>query len=148
MRPHVVFNYFTIRPMPRFLGGAVSVLCLCSLALKLQSASALAEIRIGVRHGARLALSAAKQTSNHVMEADKKASLDRDFVRIAAPSLIQFAAEPVAALVDSAFIGRLGPGGVLGFHADPMRSSFLYLLPLSPFSFHPPPPPLPKISSH
>ena len=39
----------------------------------------------------------------------KKNKLNREFVGIAAPALIQLAAEPLAALVDTAYLGRLGP---------------------------------------
>ena len=34
--------------------------------------------------------------------------IDRDFVRIAAPALVQFTAEPLASLVDTVYLGRLG----------------------------------------
>lgn len=37
-----------------------------------------------------------------------KRSLDREFAAIALPAVIQFAAEPVARLVDTAYMGRLG----------------------------------------
>jgi putative MATE family efflux protein len=38
-----------------------------------------------------------------------KRRLTREFVRIGAPALIQLAAEPLASLVDTAYLGRLGP---------------------------------------
>jgi Na+-driven multidrug efflux pump len=38
----------------------------------------------------------------------RKRSLDRQFVAIALPALAQCAAEPLAGLVDTAWIGRLG----------------------------------------
>ncbi len=41
--------------------------------------------------------------------------LDWEFLRIAAPAFVQFTAEPLAGLVDTAYLGRLGPvalGGV------------------------------------
>lgn len=38
----------------------------------------------------------------------RHASLDRQFVRIALPALAQCAAEPLAGVVDTAWIGRLG----------------------------------------
>lgn len=39
----------------------------------------------------------------------QKQSLRREFVTIAGPALLQLAAEPLAALVDTAYLGRLGP---------------------------------------
>eukprot|EP00547_Thalassionema_nitzschioides_P010682 CAMPEP_0194258092 /NCGR_PEP_ID=MMETSP0158-20130606/40577_1 /TAXON_ID=33649 /ORGANISM="Thalassionema nitzschioides, Strain L26-B" /LENGTH=543 /DNA_ID=CAMNT_0038997373 /DNA_START=75 /DNA_END=1706 /DNA_ORIENTATION=+ len=39
----------------------------------------------------------------------KKRRLSIDFISIAAPALIQLAAEPLASLVDTAYLGRLGP---------------------------------------
>lgn len=38
-----------------------------------------------------------------------KQSLTREFISIGGPALIQLAAEPLAALVDTAYLGRLGP---------------------------------------
>lgn len=43
-----------------------------------------------------------------------KRSIDKEFVRIAAPAFIQFAAEPLARLVDTAYLGRLGPNALGG----------------------------------
>ena len=43
----------------------------------------------------------------------KKRQLTREFVQIGGPALLQLAAEPLAALVDTAYLGRLGPD-VLG----------------------------------
>ena len=37
-----------------------------------------------------------------------KRKLDLDFVRIAAPALVQFTAEPLASSVDTIYLGRLG----------------------------------------
>lgn len=48
-------------------------------------------------------------------DAPRKQKLDWDFLRIAAPAFVQFTAEPLAGLVDTAYLGRLGPvalGGV------------------------------------
>ena len=39
----------------------------------------------------------------------QKKNLTRDFFRIALPAFIQLAAEPLAGLVDTAYLGRLGP---------------------------------------
>lgn len=39
----------------------------------------------------------------------QKRKLTREFLRIGGPALIQLAAEPLAALVDTAYLGRLGP---------------------------------------
>ena len=39
----------------------------------------------------------------------KKRRLTQEFLRIGGPALIQLAAEPLAGLVDSAYLGRLGP---------------------------------------
>jgi len=44
---------------------------------------------------------------------DVKKRLSREFFTIAFPALIQLAAEPLAGLVDTAYLGRLGPD-VLG----------------------------------
>lgn len=43
----------------------------------------------------------------------KRASLNREFLSIAVPAFVQLAAEPIAGLVDTAYLGRLGPD-VLG----------------------------------
>lgn len=43
-----------------------------------------------------------------------KRRLDRDFVTIAGPAFAQFAAEPLARLVDTACLGRLGPNALGG----------------------------------
>jgi putative MATE family efflux protein len=40
--------------------------------------------------------------------------LDTEFVQIAAPAFAQFAAEPLARLVDTAYLGRLGPAALGG----------------------------------
>ena len=44
----------------------------------------------------------------------KKRKLDRDFIRIAAPAFVQFAAEPLARLIDTAYLGRLGANALGG----------------------------------
>ena len=41
-------------------------------------------------------------------DADMKAGLDKEFVGISAPAFVQFAAEPLASLVDTMYLGRLG----------------------------------------
>ncbi|EJK68760.1 hypothetical protein THAOC_10034 [Thalassiosira oceanica] len=46
-------------------------------------------------------------------EADQKRILNREFATIALPAFFQLAAEPLAGLVDTAYLGRLGPS-VLG----------------------------------
>lgn len=46
--------------------------------------------------------------SNASLEAKQKA-LTRSFVSIGGPAFLQLAAEPLAALVDTAYLGRLGP---------------------------------------
>ena len=38
-----------------------------------------------------------------------KRKLTKEFLNIGGPALIQLAAEPIAALVDTAYLGRLGP---------------------------------------
>eukprot|EP00624_Nannochloropsis_granulata_P007048 evm.model.NODE_599_length_13732_cov_29.858433.3 len=48
-------------------------------------------------------------------DAPRAKKLDWEFLRIAAPAFVQFTAEPLAGLVDTAYLGRLGPvalGGV------------------------------------
>ena len=46
---------------------------------------------------------------NDVLEVTKKRQLTKEFVKIGGPALIQLAAEPLASLVDTAYLGRLGP---------------------------------------
>ena len=43
-----------------------------------------------------------------------KRKLTTEFISIGLPAFIQLAAEPLAALVDTAYLGRLGPEGELG----------------------------------
>ena len=43
------------------------------------------------------------------LASDSKRKIDVEFVQIAAPAFAQFAAEPLARLVDTACLGRLGP---------------------------------------
>ena len=38
-----------------------------------------------------------------------KGRLNREFIQIGGPALIQLAAEPLASLVDTAYLGRMGP---------------------------------------
>ena len=45
---------------------------------------------------------------------EKRASLDRDFAKIALPAFVQFAAEPLARLIDTAYLGRLGTNALGG----------------------------------
>ena len=52
-------------------------------------------------------------STNRQQLAKKKKRLTREFLLIGGPALIQLAAEPLAALVDTAYLGRLGPN-VLG----------------------------------
>lgn len=40
--------------------------------------------------------------------------MDRDFVKIAGPAFVQFAAEPIARVVDTAYLGRLGAASLGG----------------------------------
>ena len=47
-------------------------------------------------------------------ETEKKRQLDADFVKIAAPAFVQFAAEPLARLIDTAYLGRLGANALGG----------------------------------
>ena len=44
----------------------------------------------------------------------KRREIDKQFVLIAAPAFVQFAAEPLARLVDTAYLGRLGPNALGG----------------------------------
>ena len=58
-------------------------------------------------------------TSNHkndvsIIIQEKKKQLTQDFLSIGIPALIQLAAEPLAALVDTAYLGRLGPATLGG----------------------------------
>ena len=55
-------------------------------------------------------------TSNTTDAADalKRRTLDGDFVKIAAPAFVQFAAEPLARLIDTAYLGRLGANALGG----------------------------------
>ena len=55
--------------------------------------------------------SAAKQDDGRL---EKNRAIDRQFVAIALPALVQFAAEPLAGLVDTAYLGRLGASALGG----------------------------------
>ena len=57
-----------------------------------------------------------RATSLRSCEAEGAAwrELDREFVGIALPALVQFAAEPIAGLVDTAYLGRLGASALGG----------------------------------
>ena len=44
----------------------------------------------------------------------KKKELDADFLKIACPAFVQFAAEPLARLIDTAYLGRLGANALGG----------------------------------
>ena len=48
------------------------------------------------------------------MQPTFKREIDKEFVRIAAPAFAQFAAEPLARLVDTAYLGRLGTAATGG----------------------------------
>mmetsp|Transcript_12462 Transcript_12462/g.19207 ORF Transcript_12462/g.19207 Transcript_12462/m.19207 type:complete len:543 (+) Transcript_12462:237-1865(+) len=64
-----------------------------------------------LRHGPRLRASesGAAEVSDDDGLSEKKRRLSIEFISIAAPALIQLAAEPLASLVDTAYLGRLGP---------------------------------------
>mmetsp|Transcript_61183 Transcript_61183/g.71552 ORF Transcript_61183/g.71552 Transcript_61183/m.71552 type:complete len:138 (+) Transcript_61183:51-464(+) len=60
---------------------------------------------------AALSISSSKDNNEVLGEVEKskiKSNLNRNFFSIAAPALIQLAAEPLASLVDTAYLGRLG----------------------------------------
>ena len=44
----------------------------------------------------------------------EKRTIDRNFAKIALPAFAQFAAEPLARLIDTAYLGRLGPAALGG----------------------------------
>ena len=74
----------------------------CAAALRAPPLTALPRIHHRpVRALPLLALSSAEPSFN-------KRELDREFFTIAAPAFIQFAAEPLARLVDAYYMGRLG----------------------------------------
>jgi len=50
-----------------------------------------------------------------------KRKLTKEFISIGAPALIQLAAEPLAALVDTVYLGRLGPEVLGKFSAIRLR---------------------------
>jgi hypothetical protein len=53
---------------------------------------------------------------NNDVESDKalKRNLDKEFVKIGLPSLVQFAAAPLCSLVDAIYLGRLGADALGG----------------------------------
>ena len=59
------------------------------------------------------ATSSAAALSASELAAEKK-KIDVNFVSIAAPAFCQFAAEPLARLIDTAYLGRLGPAALGG----------------------------------
>eukprot|EP00559_Dactyliosolen_fragilissimus_P002943 CAMPEP_0184862522 /NCGR_PEP_ID=MMETSP0580-20130426/6985_1 /TAXON_ID=1118495 /ORGANISM="Dactyliosolen fragilissimus" /LENGTH=649 /DNA_ID=CAMNT_0027360441 /DNA_START=89 /DNA_END=2038 /DNA_ORIENTATION=- len=52
---------------------------------------------------------AAQSTTTKSTVSKLKSKLNRDFLAIAIPAFVQLAAEPLAGLVDTAYLGRLGP---------------------------------------
>lgn len=77
----------------------------------------LPKISIGTSHGGRSAkLIMLSSSENSDLEATvedeshkQKKKLTREFFNIAVPAFFQLAAEPLAGLVDTAYLGRLGP---------------------------------------
>lgn len=68
---------------------------------------------LGRRRTCRRASDANHDATNSDNDNDSNSSntkeLNREFLTIAAPALVQLAAEPLASLVDTAYLGRLGP---------------------------------------
>ena len=54
------------------------------------------------------------ESNNDVIIQEKKKQLTKDFLAIGVPAFIQLAAEPLASLVDTAYLGRLGPATLGG----------------------------------
>jgi putative MATE family efflux protein len=54
------------------------------------------------------------ESNTDVIIKDKKKQLTKDFLTIGVPAFIQLAAEPLASLVDTAYLGRLGPATLGG----------------------------------
>lgn len=57
----------------------------------------------------RVALQSTLDDDDEKNLAIKKKELTKEFVKIGAPALVQLAAEPLAGLVDTVYLGRLGP---------------------------------------
>ncbi|KAJ8603317.1 hypothetical protein CTAYLR_009019 [Chrysophaeum taylorii] len=57
---------------------------------------------------------AASKGNNHHHHHHKRRELDTAFARIAVPAFVQFSAEPIARLVDTAYLGRLGAASLGG----------------------------------
>ena len=53
-------------------------------------------------------------TTTPLRRRSKKKELDADFLKIACPAFVQFAAEPLARLIDTAYLGRLGANALGG----------------------------------
>ncbi|GAX25364.1 hypothetical protein FisN_5Lh461 [Fistulifera solaris] len=58
-------------------------------------------------------IATAQDDSDHSALAQEKKELTKDFLKIGVPALLQLAAEPLAAIVDTAYLGRLSPA-ILG----------------------------------
>ena len=54
------------------------------------------------------------ESSNDIIIEEKKKQVTKDFLAIGVPAFIQLAAEPLASLVDTAYLGRLGPATLGG----------------------------------
>ena len=72
-----------------------------------------AALQLGLPKRPKLSMRAAATN-----EAELK-GLNREFLAIALPAVVQFAAEPVARLVDTAYMGRLGATALGGAGAPP-----------------------------
>ena len=102
----------------------------CAAALRAPPLTALPRVHPRpARASPLLALSSAEPSFD-------KPKLDREFITIAAPAFIQFAAEPLARLVDAYYMGRLGAvalGGAGAAIAAQVRDRAYRLEPASPY---------------
>ena len=63
---------------------------------------------VKIRGGAIIRHAAAEESEDEQVQ-NLKGKLTKDFLKIGAPAFAQLAAEPLASLVDTAYLGRLGP---------------------------------------
>ena len=97
-----------------------SVMLLLLATLFIPQASAIAVTHSAVRTrplfltATNPAITSTNPTAVKVFSEQDKRALDADFLKIAAPAFVQFAAEPLARLIDTAYLGRLGKNALGG----------------------------------
>ena len=92
-------------------GWSVAALLVVSVPVSSAFSRSLALLPISPRSGRSVPLVSSISASD---ASNKRRKLDIDFLRIAAPAFGQFAAEPLARLVDTAYLGRLGQNALGG----------------------------------